>query len=125
MDEVGNFGWTKNDILDNIFPVSVVMMSVGCCFVTDGLLCSGHDISDGGLITCLLEMAFAGNCSVEADFNTDDAGLLKSQISPIFIVPLRLDLTKWIHSSIEVGIMLNNLLMVQVAELQLSLICLW
>jgi len=45
------------------------------CYVVDGLLCAGHDISDGGLITCLLEMAFAGNCSVEADFDTDDSGL--------------------------------------------------
>ena len=29
---------------------------------------AGHDISDGGLIVALLEMAFAGNCGVEADF---------------------------------------------------------
>ncbi|XP_049622311.1 phosphoribosylformylglycinamidine synthase [Suncus etruscus] len=33
----------------------------------DRLLCSGHDISDGGLITCLLEMAFAGNCGIVVD----------------------------------------------------------
>ncbi|XP_008853975.1 phosphoribosylformylglycinamidine synthase [Nannospalax galili] len=40
--------------------------------ITQGLLkdrqiCSGHDISDGGLVTCLLEMAFAGNCGIEVD----------------------------------------------------------
>jgi phosphoribosylformylglycinamidine synthase len=29
-------------------------------------IASGHDISDGGLITALLEMAFAGNCGVSA-----------------------------------------------------------
>lgn len=29
-----------------------------------GLILSGHDRSDGGLITCLLEMAFAGNCGL-------------------------------------------------------------
>ena len=28
--------------------------------VKEGLLASGHDISDGGLVTCLCEMAFAG-----------------------------------------------------------------
>uniref|UniRef100_T1IU41 Phosphoribosylformylglycinamidine synthase n=1 Tax=Strigamia maritima TaxID=126957 RepID=T1IU41_STRMM len=28
---------------------------------------SGHDVSDGGLITCILEMCFAGNCGVEID----------------------------------------------------------
>lgn len=33
----------------------------------DRLLCSGHDVSDGGLITCLLEMAFAGNCGIKVD----------------------------------------------------------
>jgi len=44
--------------------------------VVDGLLYAGHDISDGGLITCLLEMAFAGNCSIDAEFNTDDAGFI-------------------------------------------------
>uniref|UniRef100_G1RFX3 phosphoribosylformylglycinamidine synthase n=1 Tax=Nomascus leucogenys TaxID=61853 RepID=G1RFX3_NOMLE len=33
----------------------------------DRLLCSGHDVSDGGLITCLLEMAFAGNCGLQVD----------------------------------------------------------
>ncbi|CAN8032607.1 unnamed protein product [Ixodes persulcatus] len=33
----------------------------------EGLLMSGHDVSDGGLVTCLLEMAFAGNCGLEVD----------------------------------------------------------
>lgn len=32
------------------------------------LILSGHDRSDGGLITCLLEMAFAGNCGLDLDF---------------------------------------------------------
>ena len=26
---------------------------------------AGHDISDGGLVTTVLEMAFAGNCGVQ------------------------------------------------------------
>jgi len=55
-----------------IYAVAVALRLV-CCGI-DGLLFAGHDISDGGLITCLLEMAFAGNCSVEADFNTDNTG---------------------------------------------------
>lgn len=33
---------------------------------------AGHDISDGGLITCLLEMAFASNCGLEANFTSDN-----------------------------------------------------
>ncbi len=32
-----------------------------------GMILSGHDRSDGGLITTLLEMAFAGNCGIEID----------------------------------------------------------
>ncbi|XP_013388879.1 phosphoribosylformylglycinamidine synthase-like [Lingula anatina] len=31
------------------------------------LLTAGHDVSDGGLVTCLLEMAFAGNCGLDVD----------------------------------------------------------
>ena len=33
--------------------------------IADDLILSGHDRSDGGLITTLLEMAFGGNCGIE------------------------------------------------------------
>ncbi|GAB4405545.1 MAG: phosphoribosylformylglycinamidine synthase [Thermodesulfovibrionales bacterium] len=33
--------------------------------IEDDLILSGHDISDGGLIVALLEMAFSGNCGLE------------------------------------------------------------
>lgn len=33
--------------------------------IDEGLILSGHDISDGGLIVTLLEMAFSGNCGVD------------------------------------------------------------
>ncbi|QDZ18995.1 phosphoribosylformylglycinamidine synthase [Chloropicon primus] len=36
-----------------------------------GKISAGHDISDGGLVTTLLEMAFAGNCGMEANFLTE------------------------------------------------------
>jgi len=32
--------------------------------VSENLILAGHDISDGGIITTLLEMAFAGNCGL-------------------------------------------------------------
>jgi len=35
------------------------------------LISAGHDRSDGGLITTLLEMAFAGNCGLRIDLPTD------------------------------------------------------
>jgi len=40
---------------------------------TEGCISAGHDISDGGLITCIIEMAIAGNCSVELDLRTSDS----------------------------------------------------
>jgi phosphoribosylformylglycinamidine synthase len=35
--------------------------------IADDLILAGHDRSDGGLITTLLEMAFAGNCGIDVD----------------------------------------------------------
>ncbi|MCX8118357.1 MAG: phosphoribosylformylglycinamidine synthase [Desulfobacterota bacterium] len=35
--------------------------------ISEDLLLAGHDVSDGGLITTLLEMAFAGNCGLEVE----------------------------------------------------------
>ncbi|XP_043820511.1 phosphoribosylformylglycinamidine synthase isoform X1 [Dromiciops gliroides] len=54
---------------------------VGAFNVTQGLLkehllSSGHDVSDGGLITCILEMAFAGNCGIEVDLPFPGADVL-------------------------------------------------
>jgi phosphoribosylformylglycinamidine synthase len=37
------------------------------------LLLAGHDRSDGGLITTLLEMAFAGNCGIEVNLPAENA----------------------------------------------------
>uniref|UniRef100_A0A336M968 Phosphoribosylformylglycinamidine synthase n=1 Tax=Culicoides sonorensis TaxID=179676 RepID=A0A336M968_CULSO len=36
----------------------------------DGKLLAGHDISDGGLVTCLIEMAIAGLCGIEVDLTS-------------------------------------------------------
>ena len=41
--------------------------------IQEELIFSGHDVSDGGLITTLLEMAFAGNCEIHANI-TSQAG---------------------------------------------------
>ncbi|KAM9305327.1 phosphoribosylformylglycinamidine synthase [Gastrophryne carolinensis] len=55
---------------------------VSCFRVTqrllkDRCLSAGHDVSDGGLITCLLEMAFAGNCGLEAELSSPGASALE------------------------------------------------
>jgi phosphoribosylformylglycinamidine synthase len=35
--------------------------------IDEGLILSGHDVSDGGLMVTLLEMAFAGNCGIDVN----------------------------------------------------------
>lgn len=35
--------------------------------IFDGAICAGHDVSDGGLIVCLLEMCFAGVSGMEVN----------------------------------------------------------
>ncbi|MGQ9645327.1 MAG: phosphoribosylformylglycinamidine synthase [Thermodesulfobacteriota bacterium] len=37
--------------------------------ISENLILAGHDISDGGLITTLLEMAFAGNCGLKIEMD--------------------------------------------------------
>lgn len=39
--------------------------------IAGGLILSGHDRSDGGLITALLEMAFSGNCGLQIEISAD------------------------------------------------------
>ncbi len=43
--------------------------------IARGLLLSGHDRSDGGLITTLLEMAFSGNCGLDLAFESSDSAI--------------------------------------------------
>ena len=43
--------------------------------VTDSLILAGHDRSDGGLATTLLEMAFSGNCGIEIDLGKQSNAL--------------------------------------------------
>ncbi|XP_053326484.1 phosphoribosylformylglycinamidine synthase [Spea bombifrons] len=55
---------------------------VSCFQVTQRLLrdrslSAGHDVSDGGLITCLLEMAFAGNCGLDVELSSPGKGALE------------------------------------------------
>lgn len=37
--------------------------------IKQSAICAGHDISDGGLITCLLEMSFAGMSGIEVNIS--------------------------------------------------------
>lgn len=42
--------------------------------IREGVVLAGHDRSDGGLITCLLEMAFAGDCGLDIEFDVPRFG---------------------------------------------------
>lgn len=51
---------------------------------------AGHDISDGGLITAVLEMAFAGNCGVNINLEFDQEGknILKLRVYMYVVVEI-------------------------------------
>ncbi|CAL1374565.1 unnamed protein product [Linum trigynum] len=46
--------------------------------ITDEIISSGHDISDGGLLVCALEMAFAGNRGLILDLRSQGKGLFQT-----------------------------------------------
>jgi len=48
--------------------------------ISKELILSGHDRSDGGLITTLLEMAFAGNCGIDVNLESETG----DAIAPLF-----------------------------------------
>ncbi|XP_043076261.1 phosphoribosylformylglycinamidine synthase [Puntigrus tetrazona] len=49
--------------------------------IQDRLLTAGHDVSDGGLISCLLEMAFAGNCGMDVDLPLEGVDVMEALFS--------------------------------------------
>ncbi|XP_076873297.1 phosphoribosylformylglycinamidine synthase [Brachyhypopomus gauderio] len=59
------------DLLDACFRTTQTL-------IQDRLLSAGHDVSDGGLISCLLEMAFAGNRGVEVDLPFAGVGVMEA-----------------------------------------------
>nr|GMC63707.1 probable phosphoribosylformylglycinamidine synthase, chloroplastic/mitochondrial [Ipomoea batatas] len=44
--------------------------------LSDDLISAGHDISDGGLLVGILEMAFAGNCGICLDLTSPESSIL-------------------------------------------------
>ena len=49
--------------------------------ISEDLLLSGHDRSDGGLIVTLLEMAFGGNCGIEINIRHNEESGTREKIS--------------------------------------------
>ncbi|CAN6464537.1 unnamed protein product [Victoria cruziana] len=46
--------------------------------IAQDLVSAGHDISDGGIIVCILEMAFAGNCGVQVNLPSNGNGIFQT-----------------------------------------------
>ncbi|KAK7479188.1 hypothetical protein BaRGS_00029532 [Batillaria attramentaria] len=62
------FKQVGKDVPDLDHPEKLVQaFSVMQKLLADGKLTAGHDVSDGGVVTCVLEMAFAGNCGLTVD----------------------------------------------------------
>jgi phosphoribosylformylglycinamidine synthase len=60
--------------LDNPGQVKQAFLAVQEA-IDRGLILSGHDRSDGGLVTTLLEMAFSGNCGLKLNLESSDSAL--------------------------------------------------
>ncbi|KAG9455071.1 hypothetical protein H6P81_007975 [Aristolochia fimbriata] len=73
------FDQISNDCpdLEDVSYLKVVFEAVQD-LISGGLISAGHDISDGGIIVCALEMAFAGNCGVQLDLKSQGKGLFQT-----------------------------------------------
>lgn len=77
--------------------------------ISKGLILSGHDRSDGGLITTLLEMAFAGNCGLEIELRVKSSEFRVEEIMAIlFAEELGLVIEYQPEKEKEIFSVLNN-----------------
>lgn len=63
--------------LDDVLYLKSVFESVQE-LLSERLISAGHDISDGGLIVCALEMAFSGNCGLKLNLNSGGHSILQT-----------------------------------------------
>jgi len=59
--------------------------------IAEDVVTAGHDRSDGGLVTTLLEMAFAGDCGLEVDVASGGQGTLAALFSEELGLVLEVD----------------------------------
>ena len=59
--------------------------------LAEGMITAGHDRSDGGLVTTLLEMAFAGNCGLDVELPAADGGTLSALFAEELGLVLEID----------------------------------
>lgn len=64
-DQVGNDCPDLDDV-----PYLKMVFNVVQTLIEEELISAGHDVSDGGLLVTVLEMAFAGNCGVQLNLTS-------------------------------------------------------
>ncbi len=72
---LGQIGDESPDVENGILLKNAFLAVQKC--LDNNLLLAGHDRSDGGLITTLLEMAFSGNCGLKVEL-FDNASAIKA-----------------------------------------------
>ncbi|XP_062412809.1 phosphoribosylformylglycinamidine synthase [Sardina pilchardus] len=80
--------------------------------IQDRVLSAGHDVSDGGLISCVLEMAFAGNRGIEVNLPSQDAGVLEVLFSEELGLVLEVsehDVTRVCQSYTDAGLLCHRI----------------
>ena len=68
---VGQLGDTSPDVEA---PMLKAMFETTQALVGSRKISAGHDVSDGGVVTAALEMAFAGNCGLKIDLPAAEGG---------------------------------------------------
>ena len=83
----GQIGDESPDVDDPAMLKRAIEALQSC--IAENAIAAGHDRSDGGLITALLEMAYAGNCGIEIDIQTRAdaiAALFSEELGLVFEV---------------------------------------
>ncbi|XP_021739143.1 probable phosphoribosylformylglycinamidine synthase, chloroplastic/mitochondrial [Chenopodium quinoa] len=62
--------------------------------IADDLISAGHDISDGGILVSILEMAFAGNCGLSLELKSEGHSLFETLFAEELGLVLEVDKNK-------------------------------
>ena len=68
--------------------LSILVAHTNHVSITERKISAGHDVSDGGVVTCLLEMAFAGNCGISVDLPDTEGKYGTDHRHMAFVLPV-------------------------------------
>jgi phosphoribosylformylglycinamidine synthase len=99
-NQIGN---DTPDIAD--FSILKKAMLVTQDFIKERTILAGHDRSDGGLVVTLLEMAFAGNCSIDVTLpGSDEIAVLFNEEAGLVIEVADSDVDSVITAYMNAGV---------------------